>query len=162
MPSKKRKRSAAQDADTACHVRRASTFRESSAPTTLCIQSPKNAGRFQFAQAVGLTKEPAFATQCVGCGKCEQHCPQEIPIREKLKEADKALRPLHYKIGIAVARKYMYRKSKKKSLPESKLLPKANLRLYSKTYTRLIPIKTIWDIRNIAFFYGCNDFQDSI
>ena len=73
----------------------------------------KSAGRYQFAQAVGLTKEPPFATQCVQCGKCEQHCPQNIPIREKLKEADKALRPLPYKIGIDIARKFMFRKAKK-------------------------------------------------
>ena len=70
----------------------------------------KTEGRFQFAQTVGLAKEPPFATQCIQCGKCEQHCPQNIPIREKLKEADKALRPLPYKIGIAVARKFMFRK----------------------------------------------------
>lgn len=74
----------------------------------------KSAGRFQFAQSVGLTKEPAFASQCVQCGKCEQHCPQSIPIREKLKEADKALRPLPYKVGINVARKFMFRKKKGK------------------------------------------------
>ena len=60
----------------------------------------------------GLTKEPAFASQCVGCGKCEAHCPQQIPIREKLKEADKALRPLPYKIGINVARRFMFRKTR--------------------------------------------------
>ena len=72
----------------------------------------KREGRFQFAQAVGLTKEPSFATQCIGCGKCEMHCPQEINIREKLKEADKALRPLPYKVGINVVRKFMFRKSK--------------------------------------------------
>ena len=75
----------------------------------------KSAGRFQFAQTVGLTKEPAFATQCVQCGKCEQHCPQSIPIREKLKEADKALRPLPYRIGIDLARKFMFRKVSKPS-----------------------------------------------
>jgi len=75
----------------------------------------KSAGRFQFAQAVGLTKEPSFATQCIGCGKCEMHCPQELPIREKLKEADRALRPLPYKIGINVVRKFMFRKGKKSS-----------------------------------------------
>ncbi len=74
----------------------------------------KSEGRFQYAQTVGLTKEPAFATQCVGCGKCEQHCPQGIPIREKLKEADKELRPFIYKAGINAARKFMFRKSKKK------------------------------------------------
>ena len=74
----------------------------------------KSDGRFQFAQTVGLTRQPAFATQCVECGKCEKHCPQGIPIREKLKEADKALRPLPWKIGINVARAFMLRKSRKK------------------------------------------------
>ncbi len=73
----------------------------------------KSGGRFQFAQTVALSKEPPFATQCVGCGKCEQHCPQSIPIREKLKEADKALRPLPYKIGIGIARTIMFRGSKR-------------------------------------------------
>ena len=72
----------------------------------------KSAGRFQFAQTVSLSKEPPFATQCVGCGKCEQHCPQGIPIREKLKEADRELRPLPYRIGIGLARKIMFRKVK--------------------------------------------------
>ena len=65
--------------------------------------------RFEFAQNMGLRKEPGFASQCVGCGKCEQHCPQHINIREKLKEADRALRPLPYKIGINIARKIMIR-----------------------------------------------------
>ena len=72
----------------------------------------KSQGRFQYAQTVGMRKQSAFATQCIGCGKCEKRCPQEIPIREKLKEADKALRPLPYKIGINVARKFMFRKAK--------------------------------------------------
>ena len=75
----------------------------------------KNDARFQFAQTVGLTRQPAFATQCVGCGKCESHCPQSIPIREKLKEADKALRPLPFRVGINVARSFMLRRSRKKS-----------------------------------------------
>ena len=70
----------------------------------------KSAGRSQFIQTVGLTREPAFASQCTRCGKCEQHCPQSIPIREKLQEADRALRPLPYKIGIQAARAFMFRK----------------------------------------------------
>ncbi len=78
---------------------------------TMFIES-KHQGRFQFAQTVGLTKEPAFASQCIECGKCEQHCPQNIPIRAKLKEADKALRPLPYKIGINLVRAFMFRGNK--------------------------------------------------
>ncbi len=78
---------------------------------TMFIES-KSQGRWQYAQTVGLTKEPAFATQCIRCGKCEKHCPQEIPIREKLKEADRAVRPLPYKIGINIARKFVFRKSR--------------------------------------------------
>lgn len=69
----------------------------------------KSAARFEYAQYVGLKKDPAFATQCIGCGKCEQHCPQSIPIREKLKEADRVIRPLPYKIGINLVRKFMLR-----------------------------------------------------
>jgi len=72
----------------------------------------KSQGRFQYAQTSALTREPAFATQCVECGKCEQHCPQQLTIREKLREADRALRPLPYKIGINVVRRYLYRKAK--------------------------------------------------
>ena len=71
----------------------------------------KSQGRFQFAQTVGLTREPAFASQCIKCGKCEKHCPQNIPIREKLVEADRALRPLPYKIGIDLVRRFMFRRS---------------------------------------------------
>lgn len=68
-----------------------------------------SSARFEYAQTVGLKKEPAFATQCIGCGKCEQHCPQNIPIREKIKEADKVIRPLPYKVGINIVRKFMLR-----------------------------------------------------
>lgn len=67
----------------------------------------KGKARREFAQMVGLRKVSAFASQCVGCGKCEKHCPQNIPIREELKKADKALRPLPYKIVTAILRKFM-------------------------------------------------------
>ena len=65
--------------------------------------------RAEFAQVIGLRKDPAFADQCVECGKCESHCPQHLAIREKLKEADSALRPLPFKLGIGVARKIWQR-----------------------------------------------------
>ena len=63
--------------------------------------------RFEFAQNFSVRETPGYATLCVGCGKCEQHCPQRLPIREKLREADRALRPPLYKLGAAVARRFM-------------------------------------------------------
>ncbi|MBQ9387930.1 MAG: aldo/keto reductase [Lachnospiraceae bacterium] len=76
----------------------------------LMYSDGKWTGRSEYAQTNSLRNEPAFATLCVGCGKCESHCPQEIPIRAKLKEADRALRPLPYKIGAKIMKKYMVRK----------------------------------------------------
>ena len=72
----------------------------------------KGSGRFEYAQTVALQKEPTFATQCVGCGKCEKHCPQNIKIREELKNADKALRPPLFKAGISLARAAMLKTKK--------------------------------------------------
>lgn len=80
----------------------------------LMYSSTKSTGRFEYARNVGVREIPGYATQCVNCGKCEMHCPQHIEIRAKLKEADKALRPWYYKIGIGFARKMML-KGKKKS-----------------------------------------------
>ncbi len=73
----------------------------------------KSKGRFHYGQTVGMTKEAAFPSQCIECGKCEQHCPQHLPIRKLLKEADRALRPLPYKVGINVARAFMFRSVRK-------------------------------------------------
>ena len=69
----------------------------------------KTSARFEFAQSMGMRKEPGFASQCIGCGKCERHCPQGIPIREMLKQADRELRPLPYRVGINAARKILVR-----------------------------------------------------
>ena len=45
----------------------------------------------------------------IGCGKCERHCPQSLPIRDLLKQADRELRPWPYRLGINAARRFMVR-----------------------------------------------------
>lgn len=51
----------------------------------------------EYTRATAYRKHPSGASQCVKCGKCEQHCPQGIPIRDKLSEASKELETLYYK-----------------------------------------------------------------
>ena len=75
----------------------------------LMYMEGKTSARFAFAQNIGIRKEPGFASQCIRCGKCESHCPQHIHIREKLKEADRNLRPLPYRIGLNIVRKFIIR-----------------------------------------------------
>ncbi len=65
--------------------------------------------RYEYARNVGMRSEPGFATQCVGCGKCERHCPQHLEIRALLMQADRDLRPLAYRAGIRVVRRVLKR-----------------------------------------------------
>ena len=66
--------------------------------------------RMEFFKTMAVKVEPGFASRCVGCGKCEQHCPQHIPIREKIREADQNLRPFPFKAVMGIARKVMIHK----------------------------------------------------
>ena len=61
--------------------------------------------RMQYLLTTGLRRKGTGASQCVGCGKCEQHCPQHLPIRNLLKEAAKELEGPLYKaarLGVKV------------------------------------------------------------
>ncbi len=69
----------------------------------------KSDGRQEYWQTVSLRKQKAFARQCVGCGKCERHCPQGIAIREQIHIADRELRPLPWRIAGDVARLFTVR-----------------------------------------------------
>ena len=78
----------------------------------------KSVGRHEYFQVVALRKTPAFPSQCIGCGRCEKRCPQHLPIIEKLKEADRALRPPHYRAGMTVVRGFMSNRMKVKKKQE--------------------------------------------
>lgn len=56
------------------------------------------AGTKEYLMCTTFRKTPTAASNCIGCGKCEQHCPQAIPIREKLADAQKELEGPAYKI----------------------------------------------------------------
>ena len=44
-------------------------------------------------------QDSTAASLCIGCGKCESHCPQGIPIRQELKNVKKDLEDPIYKIA---------------------------------------------------------------
>lgn len=57
----------------------------------------KYSGFFDYMMCTALRKNSTAASNCVGCGKCEQHCPQHIEIRKCLKEASRELEGPVYK-----------------------------------------------------------------
>ena len=61
----------------------------------------KRRAKIEYIMCTAMRKDSAAASNCIGCGACERHCPQQLPIREELKNARKALEGPMY----AVARK---------------------------------------------------------
>ncbi|MPW25756.1 aldo/keto reductase [Alkalibaculum sp. M08DMB] len=49
---------------------------------------------------------PTYASLCVECGKCEQHCPQNLPIRQNLKDVSKDMEGYIMKSLVKVAKLY--------------------------------------------------------
>ncbi len=56
-------------------------------------------GMREYMMCTTLRKTRSNAGLCVKCGKCEQHCPQHIPIREKLDDVKKRLENPIYKVA---------------------------------------------------------------
>ncbi|MBQ2676236.1 MAG: aldo/keto reductase [Clostridia bacterium] len=53
----------------------------------------------EYFMCTTLRTNSTAASNCVGCGKCEKHCPQNIEIRKQLKNAQKELEGPIYKIA---------------------------------------------------------------
>ena len=57
----------------------------------------KFAGLKEHFMCSAARKDSTAASLCIGCGKCESHCPQGIPIRQELKNVKKDLEGPLYK-----------------------------------------------------------------
>ncbi len=59
----------------------------------------KLAGIKEHFMCSAARQDSTAAYNCIGCGKCEKHCPQGIQIRQELKNVQKALEGPIYKIA---------------------------------------------------------------
>ena len=61
--------------------------------------------KVEYIMCTALRRTNAAASNCIGCGKCEMHCPQHIAIREELKNASRELEgPLYGLVRRVVSR----------------------------------------------------------
>ena len=67
-------------------------------------------GRFwsfvDYVMCTSLRKNSTSASNCIGCGKCEKHCPQGIDIREQLKNAKKEFEGPVYKTACKIIKRF--------------------------------------------------------
>ena len=59
----------------------------------------------EYAMCTAFRANSAAASNCIGCGKCESHCPQHIEIRKQLKTAAGELEVPLYKLARKVVAK---------------------------------------------------------
>lgn len=87
-----------------------------------CFEMQNNKQMFKGSYSAGLSYHfrlggskgnSRFASLCINCGKCEQHCPQDIPIREKLKGVQKEFEIVFTRPYAWLIRKVMSRMGRK-------------------------------------------------
>ena len=61
-------------------------------------------GLVEYFMCTAMRKTSTAASNCIECGKCEKHCPQNIPIRDMLKQAKRDLENPAYKVAATAVR----------------------------------------------------------
>ena len=61
-----------------------------------------------YFMTTAMRRESTGASKCVGCGKCEKHCPQGIAIRAELKKARHSFEGPVYKVGRWYIKHFMH------------------------------------------------------
>ncbi len=59
----------------------------------------KSFGRHEYLMTTAMRRNSTSASQCIGCGRCERHCPQHIAIRDELKNAKRVLETPVYTVA---------------------------------------------------------------
>lgn len=65
----------------------------------LAFTDKLSTARMEYLRNTLLRKDPSGAYRCIGCGKCETHCPQHLSISKELKDARKVLETPAYNLG---------------------------------------------------------------
>lgn len=61
----------------------------------------------KYVMQTSLKSKSHNASLCINCGKCETHCPQNIPIRLELAKVSKSMEGFYYKPARFVIKKFM-------------------------------------------------------
>lgn len=65
----------------------------------------KRSGNHQYWMSTGIVSDVrSCASLCVKCGKCETHCPQNIPIRKELENVVRVMEPGWFRFGLNIVR----------------------------------------------------------
>jgi len=71
----------------------------------------KTQAGLQYSMSTLLNDKPSYAGLCRKCGKCEKHCPQNIPIRDTLDDVAREFETLRFRIMRCVTKLFVKKRA---------------------------------------------------